>query len=73
MKQEHYKGFYVSTVFLGLDHSFGEGRPLWFETMVFKDGDFSDLWCKRAETSQEALSYHAEGKDAIDRGEILLP
>jgi len=25
----------VSTVFLGLDHSFGEGPPLLFETMVF--------------------------------------
>ena len=26
---------HVSTVFLGLDHSFGEGPPLLFETMVF--------------------------------------
>jgi hypothetical protein len=25
----------VSTVFLGLDHSFGQGPPLLFETMVF--------------------------------------
>lgn len=25
----------VSTVFLGLDHSFGSGKPLLFETMVF--------------------------------------
>jgi len=25
----------VSTVFLGLDHQFGEGRPILFETMVF--------------------------------------
>jgi hypothetical protein len=25
----------VSTVFLGLDHSFGSGEPLLFETMVF--------------------------------------
>ena len=25
----------ISTVFLGLDHSFGEGPPLLFETMVF--------------------------------------
>ena len=25
----------VSTVFLGLDHSFGEGEPLLFETMIF--------------------------------------
>jgi hypothetical protein len=25
----------ISTVFLGLDHSFGRGAPLLFETMVF--------------------------------------
>ncbi len=25
----------VSTVFLGLDHSFGDGPPLLFETMIF--------------------------------------
>jgi hypothetical protein len=30
----------VSTVFLGLDHSFGDnGPPILFETMVFVDGD----------------------------------
>ena len=27
----------ISTVFLGLDHNFGEGPPLVFETMVFED------------------------------------
>ncbi len=32
----------VSTVFLGLDHSFGEGPPVLWETMIFRgrrDGD----------------------------------
>ncbi len=29
------RGAGVSTVFLGLDHSFGSGPPLLFETMVF--------------------------------------
>lgn len=28
--------FEVSTVFLALNHSFGGGRPMLFETMVFK-------------------------------------
>lgn len=28
-------GMFVSTVFLGLDHSFGGGKPMLFETMVF--------------------------------------
>ncbi len=29
-------GAWVSTVFLGLDHSFGPGPPVLFETMVFE-------------------------------------
>lgn len=29
-------GSYVSTVFLGLDHSFGDGPPLLFESMAFE-------------------------------------
>lgn len=29
------KKYWVSTVFLGLDHQYGEGPPLVFETMVF--------------------------------------
>jgi len=28
----------ISTVFLGIDHSFDDGIPTLFETMVFKDG-----------------------------------
>lgn len=34
--------FRVSTIFLGLDHSFGRGPPLIFETMVFTDDAFVD-------------------------------
>jgi len=29
------EGVRVSTVFLGIDHSFGRGGPVLFETMVF--------------------------------------
>lgn len=32
--------YHVSTVFLGLDHNFGdEGRPLLYETMVFENAE----------------------------------
>lgn len=31
-------GLAVSTVWLGIDHGFGSGRPLIFETMVFAHG-----------------------------------
>jgi hypothetical protein len=30
---------HVSTVFLGIDHSYGTGPPLLYETMIFVDGD----------------------------------
>jgi hypothetical protein len=54
-------GTWVSTVWLGLDHSFGEGPPLIFETMVFpsKDGPLNELDCDRYSTEAEALAGHA--------------
>ena len=48
----------VSTVWLGLDHGFGRGRPLIFETMVF-GGPLSDE-CWRYSTECEALAGHAK-------------
>jgi hypothetical protein len=51
-------GVIVSTVFLGLDHSFGSGPPLIFETMVF-DADES-LICRRYSTWNEAVEGHHE-------------
>lgn len=45
----------VSTIFLGIDHQWGEGPPLLFETMVFPDGDE----CERCSTWEEAELQHA--------------
>lgn len=47
---------YVSTVFLGLDHSFGDGPPLLFETLVF-DGPL-DGEMTRCTTWVEAEVMH---------------
>ena len=44
----------VSTVFMGIDHSFGEGPPLLWETMTFPDGDI----CERYSSHQDALEGH---------------
>lgn len=53
-------GRWISTVWIGLDHSFGEGPPLIFETMVFGTKDSrSDLDCERYSTEAEALRGHA--------------
>jgi len=57
------KGFYVSTIDLGLDHSFGGTTPLYFETMIFatENGqvNYPDLYCDRYETRDEAAIGHA--------------
>lgn len=48
----------VSTVFLGLDHSFGDGPPLLFETMIFKGPH--DQYQERYSTWEEAEAGHAK-------------
>lgn len=51
----------VSTVWLGIDHSFGDGPPLIFETMIFEKWDKQDLeecYCDRYTTEEEARAGH---------------
>lgn len=48
----------ISTVFLGLDHQYGNGPPLLFETMIF--GGPHDLECWRYPTWEIAETGHAE-------------
>lgn len=51
------KGISVSTVFLGLDHSFGDSEePILFETMVF--GGPHDGYTQRYSTFVEAINGH---------------
>jgi hypothetical protein len=59
----------VSTVFLGLDHSFGSdaGKPLLWETMIFNgvhDGEQD-----RYSTKEEALAGHEKMKKKAFGGE----
>ena len=49
---------HVSTVFLGLDHSFGRGEPLLFETMIF--GGEHDGYQERYSTRKAALDGHVK-------------
>lgn len=64
-------GYRISTVFLGLNHSYFKGPPLWFETMVFEPptdipspitGKIHKLgnetFCDRYTTLEEARSGH---------------
>jgi hypothetical protein len=69
--------FWVSTVFLGLDHRFGNaGPPLLFETMVFDEsteegrrGGEADFGFDRCSTWEEAQASHARAvEEARQRG-----
>lgn len=56
----------VSTVFLGLDHRYGDGPPQIFETLVFggpMDGDM-----ERCSTYEEAEAMHAAMCERVQRG-----
>lgn len=60
--QDQIGDYWVSTVFLGLDHSFGFGKPhvpILFETMVFI-GEKNDGTQVRYATWNEAAEGHAE-------------
>jgi hypothetical protein len=46
----------ISTVFLGLDHNFGQGPPLLFESMVFGGEDDGEM--VRYSTWEEAETGH---------------
>lgn len=50
--------FRVSTVFLGMNHSFGDGPPLLFETMIFGGRYDDDEYQTRCTTWEEAEEMH---------------
>lgn len=61
----------ISTVFIGLDHSFGSGSPLWFETMIFgfPEDHYDHEYTARYETWKEARSGHrAQVRRMLQRG-----
>lgn len=67
----------ASTVFLIVNHNYHEeDNPVLFETMVFgtnPDGttDFSDIYCERYATYDEAIAGHIKTIIKINTGEIL--
>jgi hypothetical protein len=68
-------GFIVSTVFMGINHTWGRRRPHWFETMVCRQmdnkrmlGRLIDQW--RYATLEEARAGHKLAVAAVEKGEI---
>lgn len=51
--------YYISTIHLVIDHSFGVGTPQLYETMVFQQPfDGNDIDMARYETKEDALEGH---------------
>lgn len=55
----------ISTVFLGLDHQWGGGPPLLFETMIF--GGEHDDYQERYSTLEEAMAGHARAVALVNK------
>jgi hypothetical protein len=56
-------GVMISTVFLGIDHSFGDGVPVLFETMIF--GGVHDEYQERYHTLEEAMIGHEKAVSLV--------
>ena len=64
-KSETAAGCLVSTVWLGLDHSFGEGPPLIFETLAYCD-HLSTNEMERYATLEEAQAGHTRWVEFLE-------
>jgi len=56
----------ISTVFLRLDHGFGEGKPILWETMIF--GGINDHYQDRYTSKEAAVKGHKRCLEAVKKG-----
>jgi transcriptional regulator len=66
VKQETINGDYISTVFLGIDHGWGE-ELLVFETMIFSEHEEISEYQKRYSTWEQAEVGHKEAVDLVKK------
>ena len=66
-----YKGkkYLVSTVDLGINHNFGAGEPLYYETMIF-DSNRNEEYMERYSTLEEAMARHKEILKKFKNGDV---
>lgn len=64
-KQDKIGDILVSTVFLGMDHSYEkQGNPILWETMIF--GGEHDLYQERYSSHEDALIGHQRALDLVN-------
>lgn len=64
--------YLVSTVDLGLNHRFGEGEPLYYETMIFPKNEWGDMYCNRYTDRETALKEHEKLVEDIKNGKYVI-
>lgn len=71
VQQDDVNGYFVSTVFLGLDHNYFGGDPLLFETMVQTP---TGAWTAqhRYHTKTDALAGHLRAKAVLTQDRARL-
>ena len=62
--QDELGGVRVSTVFIGIDHGLGFGKPLLFETMIF--GGEHDEYQERYSTIEKAKEGHKKALSLVE-------
>lgn len=77
MKLDHVKldgkKYLISTVDLGLNHQFIQGGPpLYYETMIFPDDDWSALYLNRYTTEEQAIEGHGKVLQALKDGNYTM-
>jgi hypothetical protein len=60
---------WISTVWLGIDHGYGHGPPIIFETMIF--GGRDDGFQARYATKEAALAGHRRVVEAVKYGSVV--
>jgi hypothetical protein len=63
IRKTYFSNCHVSTVFLGLDHNYLDGKPILFETMIF--GVDNDSYQTRCSTHREALKMHWQAVNEV--------
>ena len=68
IKQELAVNYFISTVWLGINHAFRSAKPIIFETMVFDSYD--EIYCKRYSTLEEAKAGHDSVVEDLKAGTL---
>ena len=67
VKQEYIDDIHISTVFLGLDHAYGGGKPVLWETMIF-GGENDQAYQERYASYEQAIEGHQKAINFIKKG-----